>query len=234
MIFPGFEEVVPVRSRREFAALAGAVVVGSVGALSRTAAATPAALGGSVVAVTDCEQTLRMDPDSGFDGVIGLWFDDGRIVFFGRRISGGTIRFGGDVTVRSGARLARLTDLIIDVGTGTVNATLDTRPLRLATLDTRDLRLRKRPGDAKLSVGIGGERFALTDEGAAALNTALGGVGLTPGGALLVGGVVAGLPVDAEFAAQVNTTHKALVEYGVDVTVRLDGLIDVADHLYRD
>lgn len=240
MIFPVFEEVFPVRSRRKFAALAAAVTIGSVGlvhALTGAAAAVPAAPGGTIVPLVVGAQTLRVDPDSGLDGLVTLWSDGGRMVFFGQRVSGGTIRFGGEITVRSGAKTAWLTDLALDIGTGTVDATLDSHPLRLGTVDTSTLRLRKNPGDKNLYVDIGfddDKRVELTSEGATALNTALDIDSLEQGRALLAGIISARLAVDEKVASEVNTGQQALTESRIDVDIELDERIDLSDDLGQD
>ncbi|WP_157978584.1 MULTISPECIES: hypothetical protein [Nocardia] len=226
-----------MRSRRKLATLTAAVMIGSVGpALTGVAGAVPAAAGGTIVTVMDATQALGLDPGSGLDGLATLWVGGGRVAFFGHRVSGGTIRFGGEITVRSGARTARLTDLTLDIGTGTVDATLDSQPLRLATMDTDNLRLRKNPGDKNLYLGIGfGEdsRAVLTSDGAAALNSALAIGTLAQGLPLLGGTISVGLAVDERVAAEVNTDAPALIENGVVVDIGLDERIDLSDDLGR-
>lgn len=232
MIFPVSEEVVPVRSKQTFAVLAAAISIGSVQVLSTTATADA----GAVVTAVDAAQRLRMDPGSGLDGLATLWFNGGRVAFFGHRISGGTLRYGGEITVRSGARTAWLSGLSVDLGTGTIDATLDNRPLRLATVNTRLLRLHKEPGDKKLFVDIGSgqdEPITLTAEGASTLNTALGTDLLAPGRPLLTGVISAGLPVDEKLAAELNTDPQALIDSGVAVIAGLDDRIDLSGYLVR-
>ncbi|MBH0777942.1 hypothetical protein [Nocardia bovistercoris] len=228
-----------MRSRRKLAVLSAAVVMCSaefVHAVTAPAAAEPTALKGNILPIQRSSQTLKVDPASGVDGLATVWFDGGRLAFFGHRLSGGTMRFGGEITVRSGAKAADLTGLVIDIGTGTVNATLGGRPLTLGTLNTDTLRLRKEPGAGFLFVDIGfgdDERVELTAEGAAALNSALGTV-LEPGRPLLVGVVSAGVAVDATLADEVVADQRALTESGVEVFIELDEPIDLSDDLRRD
>ncbi|MEU7577280.1 hypothetical protein AB0B50_06715 [Streptomyces sp. NPDC041068] len=211
------------------AALAGPAAAASATPVSARAAA-PASLPGDTTPIASGPTSLEVDSLLDLEGAANLKVGGGNLIHSNNRITGGTVRLSGSVTLKAGNNLASVKNISIDIATGTVRATVAGKAMILGTIDTSSLRLRSEPGSDLLYVVIGlvdDNNIVLGADAAARLHGILG-VQLEEGDTLLTGSIGAAVVLDAALAADLSVDLDAAVAAGLDVDVELNADIDVS------
>jgi hypothetical protein len=229
----------PRRIRRAATLAAAIAVVASLAGPSAAAyaapaparAAAPAAHPGDESPVVAGKLSLGLAAGLDIDGSVSLKIGSGKIIHGGHRIQGGEVRLKGSVTLKGGGKKAVLTDLSINIATGTVLARFNGRPVELGYIDTETLHVASKPGSKLVFNDVGyadDNNIELTTDMAEDLNELLG-TELDGSDVLLTGGVNLGLNLNARLAADLagDADVNAVIEAGIDADIDLDTDIDI-------
>ncbi len=156
--------------------------------------------------------------DLGINDLVSLKITSGKLSHRNRMIVGGEVFLGGSVVLSIGATKATITDLQVNIATGSVKARINGKPLVLGNLATSTLHLHLQAGSRILYVRLGDVEdngIELSAPAAAELNSILNiqedeDYSLDRGDEILGGTLKVGVPVDAALADDLNVSRGAL------------------------